>query len=103
MSYVDAGYAVCLSVLALYGASVVARRHRLARADARRGADLPAAGTASGRGDPAPGQTPTAAGQNPTAAGQTPTAAGQTPIAGPRLAGRGSPDAGTGPCRPANP
>ncbi|MGH9083163.1 MAG: hypothetical protein ACRDWN_07455 [Acidimicrobiales bacterium] len=36
MSYVDAGYAICLAVLALYAASLVFRRRRLERADALR-------------------------------------------------------------------
>lgn len=36
MSYVDAAYAISLSVLALYGLSVVSRRRRLWRAWERR-------------------------------------------------------------------
>jgi uncharacterized membrane protein YgcG len=35
VSYVDAGYAIVLSVLLLYGVQLVWRRHRLARVVAR--------------------------------------------------------------------
>lgn len=34
MSYVDAGYAICLGVLSVYAVSLVARRRRLERAAA---------------------------------------------------------------------
>lgn len=48
MSYVDAGYAICLGVLALYGAGLVLRRRRLERAaavlDAPEGDRIPAEG-----------------------------------------------------------
>lgn len=36
MSYVDAGYAICLAVLALYAVLLVVRWRRLERADRRR-------------------------------------------------------------------
>lgn len=39
MGYVDAAYAICLGVLALYALSLVLRRRRLERADAL-GADV---------------------------------------------------------------
>jgi hypothetical protein len=44
VSYVDAGYAICLSVLAAYAGSLVLRRRRLTRAAAlseRTGPDGP--------------------------------------------------------------
>ncbi|MDA8315529.1 MAG: hypothetical protein M0010_10210 [Actinomycetota bacterium] len=51
MSYVDAGYAIALSVLALYSLSLLLRRRRLERAAAR--------------GD-APGQDPVMGGDAPS-------------------------------------
>ena len=51
MSYVDAGYAVALSVLACYGAGLLLRRRRLTKALARP-ALPPGGGQGAGRPDP---------------------------------------------------
>lgn len=53
MSYVAAGYAICLGVLCLYAASLVLRRRRLERASAVEG--VPAATGVPATGLPAPG------------------------------------------------
>ncbi len=50
MSYVDAGYAIALSVLALYSLSLLLRRRRLERAVAR--GDAEDAGRAGARVSP---------------------------------------------------
>jgi len=48
VSYVDAGYSICLTVLFLYGVSLILRRRRLLRATnvAGRDATVPPPGTA---------------------------------------------------------
>ena len=54
MKYVDAGYAICLSVLFLYAVSLILRHRRLARAVAM--AEVPPADGAHGAGaGPEPG------------------------------------------------
>jgi hypothetical protein len=68
MKYVDAGYAICLAVLFLYTVSVVMRRRRLTRADARRAPGM--SGTAGTAGAPRPG---VASQHEVTGSGPTPT------------------------------
>jgi hypothetical protein len=71
VSYVDAGYAICLGVLALYALGLVLRHRRLERAAALLDAperDRPPAGTA---GEPAPAATPRPAGTPSTSASTT--------------------------------
>ena len=51
MRYVDAGYAIALSVLFLYAASLVTRRRRLERAVRAAGPGAPPAGSAAGGPD----------------------------------------------------
>ncbi|MDA8076600.1 MAG: hypothetical protein M0Z40_15485 [Actinomycetota bacterium] len=59
MSYVDAGYAIALGVLALYSLSLLLRRRRLERAASR--ADAPGRDAVALRGDarsPGPSRSP---------------------------------------------
>ncbi len=55
MSYVDAGYSICLTVLFLYGVSLILRRRRLLRAAAI--AERDAANRDTANGDAANGDT----------------------------------------------